>query len=135
MKTLLILSLIIGLSACGLEDDTRQKVNTRHANADIMTLAGLNGCTACHQVKTSLIGPSWERVSDRYKNKPGAREYLIDRVKNGSSGAWTDTTGGSAMPPNSPRVSDDHIIKLVDFILSISQNEGKLILRPENKAQ
>ena len=121
------------LSGCGLEDQNNYEVSTRHRNADIMTLAGLNGCTACHQIQQSLIGPPWKKVAERYGNNPDARNYLIQKVKFGSQGAWSDVTGGAAMPANSPRVTDEHIIKLVDFILSLNEDSGRLKLRPEPK--
>ena len=115
------------ISGCGMQDNTNQEVSKRHQNADIMTLAGVNGCTACHQIKTAFVGPAWEKVSQRYQNSPDARAYLIDRVKHGSKGSWTNT-GGAEMPANSPRVSDQHIAKLVDFILSLSASPGQLKL-------
>jgi hypothetical protein len=37
----------------------------------------------------------------------------------GGKGNWTDVTGGIPMPPYSPRVSDEDIAGLVDFILSL----------------
>ena len=84
-------------------------------------LARLNGCWACHHVKQGLIGPSWRAVSEHYKDDPNARQWLIDKVKNGGSGVWNKITSGAVMPANSPRVSDEHIAELVDFILSLAK--------------
>ena len=67
---------------------------------------------------------SWRKVSARYKDDPNARALLIEEVKNGSSGKWSDITNGAVMPPNSPRVSDQDIGELVDFILSLAKDKA-----------
>ena len=86
-------------------------------------LARMNGCWNCHHVDNDLIGPSWRRVSAHYKGDPNARAWLIEKVKHGGSGVWSSTTSGAVMPPNSPRVSDQDIGELVDFILSLAREK------------
>lgn len=49
-------------------------------------LGRMNGCWNCHHVDNDLIGPSWRRVSERYKDDPQAQALLIDKVKHGGSG-------------------------------------------------
>lgn len=83
-----------------------------------LALAGKSGCLACHKIETKLVGPAWRDVSKRYKGDPGAKARLVAKVKAGGKGNWTEVTGGVAMPPNSPRVSDENIEKLVTFVLS-----------------
>jgi len=83
-----------------------------------LALANKSGCLACHRIETKLVGPAWRDVSKRYQSDPGAKAHLISKVKSGGKGNWTDVTGGIAMPPYSPRVSDGDIEKLVLFILS-----------------
>lgn len=87
--------------------------------ADMPASAASAGCTACHKIDQKLIGPAWQDVSARYKGDPAAREALIEKVKKGGAGNWTEVTGGIPMPPNSPRVSDADIAALVDFILAL----------------
>jgi len=86
--------------------------------ADMPPLAKKSGCTACHAIDKKVVGPAWADVSKRYKGK-GAKGDLVAKVKKGGKGNWTDVTGGVPMPPYSPRVSDDDIGKLVDFILGL----------------
>lgn len=88
-------------------------------SADALDLARSSGCMACHAVESKLIGPAWKDVAARYKGDASARDTLIAKVKAGGAGNWTDVTGGVPMPPNSPRVSDESIATLVDFILSL----------------
>ena len=84
-----------------------------------LALAGKSGCLACHQIDTKLVGPAWRDVSKRYKGDSGAKARLVEKVKMGGKGNWTQVTGGIPMPPNSPRVSDENIKKLVTFVLSL----------------
>ena len=85
-----------------------------------LALAAKSGCMVCHQIDKKLVGPAWSDVSKRYKGDAGARARLVAKVKAGGKGNWTDVTGGAAMPPNSPKVSDENIEKLVKFILSLN---------------
>lgn len=88
-----------------------------------LDLARTNGCLNCHDLHNTKIGPPWDMVAKRYGNTAAARDLLIDKVKHGGTGSWTDLTGGAVMPPNSPRVADKTIEKLVTFILSL--NDGQ----------
>ena len=83
-----------------------------------LALANKSGCLVCHKIETKLIGPAWRDVSKRYNGDTNAKAHLIAKVKVGGKGNWTDVTGGIAMPPYSPRVSDENIEKLVTFVLS-----------------
>lgn len=87
-------------------------------------LAQMNGCWACHRVERGPVGPAWRAVSERYKDAPSPREWLFYKISNGGTGNWSKTTGGAVMPPYSPRVSDEHINELIDFILSIARDDN-----------
>ncbi len=84
-----------------------------------MDLARKSGCLACHAVDKKVVGPAWKDIAARYKGQADARALLIEKVKKGGKGNWTEVTRGVPMPPYSPRVSDANIEKLVDFILSM----------------
>ena len=84
-----------------------------------LELAKASGCLACHSVEKKVVGPAWKDVAAKYKGDAGARDRLIAKVKAGGKGNWTDVTGGVPMPPYSPRVSDENIGKLVDFVLGL----------------
>lgn len=84
-----------------------------------LALAGKSGCLVCHKIEGKLVGPPWAEVSKRYKGDAGAKARLAVKVKAGGGGNWTAMTGGIPMPPNSPKVSDEDIEKLVTFILSL----------------
>ena len=84
-----------------------------------LDLAKKSGCLACHSVEKKIVGPAWKDVAAKYKGDAGAKASLIEKVKKGGKGNWTSVTGGAPMPPYSPRVSDENIGKLVDFILGL----------------
>ncbi len=88
------------------------------ATADL-ALAKASGCLACHGVDKKIVGPSWKDVAAKYKGDAGAKDRMIAKVKKGGKGNWTEVTGGAPMPPYSPRVSDENIEKLVDFIMTL----------------
>lgn len=84
-----------------------------------LDLARASGCLACHSVDKKVVGPAWKEVAARYKNDPQAKARLINKVKTGGKGNWTDVTGGAPMPPYSPRISDSDITLLVEFVLAL----------------
>ncbi len=88
------------------------------ATADL-DLAKKSGCLACHGVDKKIVGPSWKDVAAKYKGDEGAKDRMIAKVKKGGKGNWTDVTGGAPMPPYSPRVSDENISTLMDFIMTL----------------
>lgn len=91
------------------------------AKPDALSLAKQSGCLACHSVDKKIVGPAWKEVSARYKNDTEARAKLVAKIKAGGKGNWTEVTGGMAMPPYSPHVSDSDIEILVDFVLSLAR--------------
>ncbi|TMH83473.1 MAG: c-type cytochrome [Betaproteobacteria bacterium] len=82
-------------------------------------LARKSGCLECHSVDKKLIGPAYHEVAAKYKGDARARIALIEKVKKGGKGNWTEVTGGVLMPPFSPRLSDAEIQRLVDWVLSL----------------
>lgn len=81
-------------------------------------LARSSGCLECHSVDKKVIGPAFRDIAERYRNVARARTTLIEKVKNGAKGNWTEVTGGVPMPPHSPRLSDAEIQRVVDWVMS-----------------
>ena len=61
---------------------TAQPATTQ--DKDIEPLAKKSGCLECHSVDRTVKGPSYHDVAARYKGNPGARDLLIQKVKNGA---------------------------------------------------
>ncbi|MCI0507930.1 MAG: c-type cytochrome [Gammaproteobacteria bacterium] len=88
------------------------------AMADL-ELAKKSGCLACHSVEKKVVGPAWKDVAAKYKGQADVKATLIEKVKKGGKGNWTEVTGGAPMPPYSPRVADADIAKLIDFVMGL----------------
>lgn len=85
---------------------------------EVLKLAKKIGCLSCHTLDKKRVGPAWMDVAEKYRNQPGARDALINTVKQGGSGVW----GNAKMPAQSPRVSDEDIATLVGFILNLAKD-------------
>ena len=73
-----------------------------------------SGCTACHAVDKTLVGPAYKDVAAKYRNDKKAEAELITKVKAGSKGAW----GPVPMPPNA-HVKDADIKTMVQWVLTV----------------
>lgn len=103
------------------------------ANDEKMKKAALKaGCLACHSVEAGKgvapastdkpVGPAWADVASKYRNKPGAADFLTRVVLEGSnpySSHWKDKVSGIAMPPNAVAITEADARQLVFWILSI----------------
>lgn len=120
----LLLGAVALLAACE-QQGTGSTGSHGEAESELFKLAHMNGCIECHTVSATTVGPSWQAIADRYKDAPReeTRILLIDSVKNGSKGKWLTWKGGDGMPPLGRRVSQDHIERLVDFILSLTPSK------------
>lgn len=80
-------------------------------------LAKESGCLACHSIEQKRVGPAWNDVGAKYKGDAGAKANLVSWVHKGGTGRWKM----GVMPAYSPRVSDENIEKLAEFILSLAK--------------
>ena len=85
---------------------------------DLDQLAKKSGCLECHSVDKTIKGPSFHDVAARYKGDAQARDFLIEKVKKGGKGNWTEITHGIPMPPHSRILTTAETERLVDWILS-----------------
>ncbi|HRN54906.1 MAG TPA: PQQ-dependent sugar dehydrogenase [Agriterribacter sp.] len=82
-------------------------------------LINTSDCRSCHAIDKPSIGPSFMQVAEKYKNKQRVPAYLAQKIQSGGSGVWGNTT----MPPH-PGLSDPDAAKMVDYILSLTQNKA-----------
>ena len=74
-----------------------------------------NNCAACHQGEGMLIGPSFEKIIERYATLPKRKDYLKKQIQNGSKGVW----GELHQMPGHPYLKNDQIEQIVDAILAL----------------
>lgn len=82
------------------------------------TLARENNCFKCHGVDKEKDGPSYKKVAEKYRGKPGAEERLITHVTSGEKAKFPD--GHEEEHKNiKGKASPESIKNLVDWILSL----------------
>lgn len=90
--------------------------NLANAADPAEALAQKSGCLMCHGIQNAVLGPSYKDVANKYKGDKTAEARLIEKVKAGGGGVW----GKMPMPPNSPKVKDEDIKTIVNWILTKS---------------
>ena len=70
---------------------------------DVKPLLAKNACTACHGMKNKIVGPGFNEIAAKYKDKPDLDNYLTKKIKSGSSGVW----GAIPMPPQTQLKDSD----------------------------
>lgn len=84
--------------------------------AEVVALATAKGCMACHGLTNKIVGPGYNEVLAKYKDRADAESYLIGKVKSGGQGVW----GAVPMPPQG-HLSDDEARRIVQWVLSGAQ--------------
>ncbi len=80
------------------------------------------GCVNCHALNAKVVGPSWNEIADRYRDKrtdPATLEQLVKTVSNGSK---TTNWGSLPMTPSDPTgKKHDQVVEAVQYILSLAE--------------
>ncbi|MEM8965808.1 MAG: carbohydrate-binding protein, partial [Bacteroidota bacterium] len=74
-------------------------------------------CMACHKEVGESIGPSYQKVAQRYQGDETARDMLAGKIVQGGSGNW----GEVAMAAH-PGISTQQATQMADYILSLSDD-------------
>jgi cytochrome c len=74
-------------------------------------LLNSNSCTACHGVNNRIVGPGFNEIAAKNKNRPDAIAYLVDKIKNGGAGVY-----GAIPMPAQPQVSDVDAKAMAEWI-------------------
>ncbi|MDT0551668.1 ThuA domain-containing protein [Urechidicola vernalis] len=77
-------------------------------------------CKACHKENGVSIGPSYAKVSEKYKNDKNAATYLANKIKAGGGGVWGETNMAAH-----PDLSDEDLRQITAYILSLKRNDTK----------
>lgn len=70
-------------------------------SANPKALLNSNSCTACHGINNKIVGPGFNEIAAKNKDRAGVIAYLVDKIKNGGSGVY-----GPIPMPAQPQVSD-----------------------------
>nr|WP_269750784.1 c-type cytochrome [Candidatus Burkholderia verschuerenii] len=80
----------------------------------MQAVAQENNCMSCHSVQRDSLGPSFEKIAQRYKTVESANKLLARRIAEGGVGNW----GIVPMPANT-QLTSDQALALADWILSL----------------
>lgn len=75
------------------------------------------GCTNCHDLKNTLVGPSFEAIAERYHQDQDAADSLFLSLRQGSSGKWSSAMAMPTQPIE--RVNDEEAIAILDWVLGL----------------
>jgi cytochrome c len=82
---------------------------TAHASLELVEK---NACLNCHAVDKNLVGPAFNDIAAKYKERADAQTYLVEKLVKGSSGVW-----GQVPMPGMPQLAADDLKTMVQWIL------------------
>ena len=82
-------------------------------------LVQASDCLRCHGMDRRYVGPSFRQIADRYREQPGAANYLARKIREGSVGEW-----GRTVMPRHPRVTEVQAHAMALWVLSLQPVEG-----------
>ena len=69
-------------------------------------------CLRCHGVERGYVGPSFERIGERYRARPDAVDYLAGKIRGGSVGEW-----GKVIMPRQQQVTPEQAKLVAQWLL------------------
>ena len=119
-KSILFLTLCIGLAACGGSGSSGGADSAKTTKADPATAAAASkgealmataDCNTCHRPDTKLVGPSFKEIATKYTSDDV--DLLATKIIKGGSGKW----GEVPMTPH-PAISESEAKQMVQYILT-----------------
>lgn len=112
MKRLFYLLLVLSLSACG---ETKTTESAAPTGKELFT----NKCKTCHAIKTKLIGPALEGISEKHE-----KEWLYKFIRNStaliesgdSAAVKTYKENGQVLMTAFPELTDTDIDSILAYI-------------------
>jgi cytochrome c551/c552 len=101
------------------EPDGHSRRGDEPAGLDVIRTSA---CFSCHADKTSLVGPSFSAIAERYGNDLEALRRLGGHIRSGSSGTW----GSLAMPPHGD-LSEDEALAAARFIVEQGSQRNRWV--------
>jgi cytochrome c len=77
-----------------------------------LELVDKNACLNCHAEAKKLVGPSFNDIAAKYKDRKDAAAYLGEKLLKGSSGVW-----GPVPMPAMPNLAADDVKTMTNWIL------------------
>ena len=71
-------------------------------------------CMRCHGMARHYVGPAYQQIADRYRERADAAEYLARRIREGGAGEW-----GRAIMPRHPHLTEEQSLLMAGWLLSL----------------
>ena len=72
-------------------------------------IAGLR----CHGMDRHYVGPSFQQIAARYRDRADAVDYLAGKIRNGSVGDW-----GRIVMPRHPQIAEGDARRMAEWVLA-----------------
>ena len=104
-----------GVQTCALPISAQIASGHQRPSHPGKLLIAESDCKSCHLINTKSAGPAYVDVAKKYKGNTKAIEMLSEKVINGGSGNW----GNTSMAAH-PQISKADATTMVDYILSLA---------------
>ncbi len=79
-----------------------------------LRLVKASDCLRCHGVERYYVGPPFQQIAARYRDRADALDYLARKIRNGSVGEW-----GRTVMPRQPQVSETQAHEMAQWLVSL----------------
>lgn len=79
-----------------------------------LRLVEASDCLRCHGMERHYVGPSFQQIAARYRDRADAVDYLAGKIRNGSVGAW-----GRTVMPRHPQVTEAQAREMAQWLVSL----------------
>jgi len=76
-------------------------------------------CFICHKIEENEVGPSFQRIAQRYPNNKQSLTYLTQKIREGGTGVW----GGGVMNSHA-LLTDEELGSIVSYIFTFKRKEA-----------
>lgn len=79
-----------------------------------LRLVEASDCLRCHGMERYYVGPSFQEIAARYRDRADAVDYLARKIRNGSVGEW-----GRTVMPRHPQVTEAQAREMAQWLVSL----------------
>ncbi|MEZ4905787.1 MAG: c-type cytochrome [Spirosomataceae bacterium] len=97
------------------------KIEIKYAHAG-RAIIEKSDCFICHKIEENEVGPSFQRIAQRYPNNKQSISYLTQKIREGGTGVW----GGGVMNSHA-LLTDEELGSIVSYIFTLKRKETATI--------
>lgn len=101
-------------SASGAGGDDSSAPPPSASSGSGLRLVKASDCLRCHGMERYYVGPSFQLIAARYRDRADAVDYLARRIRNGSVGEW-----GRTVMPRNPQITEAQAREMAQWLVSL----------------